>query len=852
MTKVVEEKKSTEPTLEQSIDKIVAEAKEGFQTLRLMKQEEVDHICEAMSIAALEHAWDLAKEAEEETRMGRMEDKYVKNLVAAEEVWHDIKNMKTAGLIKEDTVAQLSYYAVPKGILMGIVPTTNPTSTTIFKTLVAIKSRNPIIFSFHPRALNASQHTLDILREAGEKAGLPKGVLNYLPKVSMEATNYLMHHDEVKAIIATGGPGMVKACYSSGKPAFGVGAGNPPVLVHESTNIKRFVNDTLISKAFDNGVICSTESTLVVQKSIYKDVKKEMIAQGAYFVPEDRIDEFEAKCFPEHGIAGNVVGQDAYEIGKITGFDVPETATVIVAEIKDINRKLSNEKLCPIVAMIPYTTLEDGFAKCHHCLVEGAGHTAAIQIDKAANEELVATFAAEMNANRIIINQPTALASIGGIYNNMTTSFTLGCGSAGGNSISHNATPEDLIDVKIVANRRNNMQWQRQPAKIFTEPNAINYLSKIHGERFFIVADKGVKALGMVSKVEEQLRLNRRFKDYTVFTDVEPDPSIQTVTKLAEEMEMFNPDTIIAIGGGSVIDAAKTAKMLYDSEFKSNFFGAKQRFLDIRKRVYKFPDMSKSQLVAIETSASTGSSITPFAVVSEGNIKYPLADYELTPDIAISDPVLSETAPKSLMRAGYIDIMTHAIEAYTSIMSTEYTSGMALQVIKGVFDHAVPAYNGDVKSKHILHDLSLMAGITFGSSLLGYVHSFSHKTGGEFHLPHGYNIAIFLPEVIKMQNKVPFKRTAWSKQEVYNASQKYQEIAEYCGFKNTDELVKKIYEIEDAMELKHTFHDYDIDVKDFEERIDRMAENIIQDNCSATAMMSWMIPEIKEVLNRVK
>lgn len=838
------------------VDELVNNGINALTELKKLSQEDIDKIVHEMAIAVLDKHMYLAKLAVEETGRGIYEDKAIKNMYATEEIWNNIKNLKTVGIIEEDEEKELKYVAEPLGVICGVTPTTNPTSTTIFKTLISIKTRNPIIFAFHPSAQRCSSETLNIMYEAGLKFGLPINSLQYIHEPSLENTSALMNHSNIATILATGGSAMVKSAYSSGNPALGVGPGNTPSYIEKSANIKRAVNDLILSKSFDNGMICASEQATIVDKEIYKEVINEFAEQNAYIVSKKEIKKLENAVMNENKTAvnPNIVGKSAKHIAHLAGITVPEETNILLVELENVGEKypLSLEKLSPILAIIKSENTNDAFNKCHIMLKHGAGHTACIHT---TDYELAEKFGLEMEACRILINQPTAIGGIGDLYNNLTPSLTLGCGSYGKNSVSHNVGAMDLLNIKTIANRRNNMQWSKVPSKIYFEKNSVNYLKEMDLERVFIVADKSMVNLGFVTKVESVLKQNPKFKEVSVFFDVEPDPSTNTVMKGSEQMKLFKPDTIIAVGGGSVMDASKGMKIFYD-EPDSQFFGAKQKFLDIRKRTYKFPDMSKTKLVCIPTTSSTGSEVTAFAVItdSETHVKYPLADYAITPDVAIVDSKFVETVPKKVVAEGGMDTLCHAIESYVSTLASDYTKGLSLQAIKLVFENLKNSYEGDLTAKHKMHDASTIAGEAFTSALLGINHSLAHKLGGEFGLAHGRCISTLMPLVIKYNSEKPTKRAIWAKYEYARAIDDYVEIAKSIGIyektkiKTVDKLIEKIIELGESVDVSFNFESQGINKEIYMEKAYELAELAFEDNCTISNPRQPLISELEEII----
>ncbi|WP_262314956.1 bifunctional acetaldehyde-CoA/alcohol dehydrogenase [Lacticaseibacillus parakribbianus] len=843
--------------VDKMIDELVANAHEALKVMKTFDQAKIDHIVHRMAIAGLDHHMELAKLAVEETGRGVYEDKAIKNMFATEEIWHAIKDNKTVGVIAEDKQRGLVSIAEPIGVIAGVTPVTNPTSTTMFKSEIAIKTRNPIIFSFHPGAQKSSAKALEVIREEAEKAGLPKGALQYIPVPSIEACQKLMNHPGIATVLATGGPGMVKAAYSTGKPALGVGAGNVPAYIEASANIKQAVNDVILSKSFDNGMVCASEQAVIVDAAIYDQVKAEFIAQGAAFAKQKDIPALSKTVInlEKGSVNPPIVGQSAHTIADWAGIEIPEDAPILIAELKGVGPKfpLSREKLSPVLAMIKAEDHADGFAKAEGMLDNGGlGHTAVIHT---ADEDLALEYADRMNACRILVNSPSTMGGIGDLYNEMIPSLTLGCGSYGGNSISHNVGTIDLLNVKTLTKRRNNMQWVKLPPKIYFERNSVRYLEKMDGlDRVLIVGDRGMEKLGYVKIVEDVL--NQRTNDVQIqtFVDVEPDPSSNTVYKGTEIAKSFKPDAIVAIGGGSVMDAAKGIWLFYDGD--GDFFGAKQKFLDIRKRTYKFPKPTKSKLVCIPTTSGTGSEVTPFAVITDSDtgIKYPLADYALTPDVALVDSQFIETVPPKVVADTGLDVLCHATESYVSTMATDYTKGLSMQAIKSVFANLENSYNGDLDAKAKMHDASTIAGMAFANALLGINHSIAHKLGQTFHLPHGRCIAITMPHVIRYNAKTPKKRAIWAKYSYFQAAEDYADIARALGLKGntTEELVEAyvqaIIDLAHRVGVKLSLKDQGISKEDVLASVDRLAELAYEDNCTVTNPVEPLIADMKQIV----
>ncbi|WP_125579777.1 bifunctional acetaldehyde-CoA/alcohol dehydrogenase [Lacticaseibacillus suibinensis] len=854
---MLKDKPETQTDIEANIDQLVANAQEALKVLKTYDQEKIDQIVHRMAIAGLDHHMELAKMAVEETGRGVYEDKAIKNMFATEEIWHSIKDDKTVGVISEDKQKNIVQIAEPIGVIAGVTPVTNPTSTVMFKSEIAIKTRNPIIFSFHPGAQKSSARALEVIRDEAKKVGLPDGALQFIAIPSIEACQALMHHPGIATILATGGPGMVKSAYSSGKPALGVGAGNAPAYIEATANIKQAVNDIVLSKSFDNGMVCASEQGAVVDAAIYDDVKKEFTAQGAYFVKQKDIKKLTETVINTDKMAVNprIVGQSAWQIANWAGIDVPKDTPLLIAELKGVGDKfpLSHEKLSPVLAMFKASGHEEAFEMAETMLdIGGLGHTAIIHT---ADDDLALDYADKMQACRVLVNSPSTFGGIGDLYNEMIPSLTLGCGSYGGNSISHNVGTIDLLNIKTLAKRRNNMQWVKLPPKIYFERNSVRYLEKMDGlDRVLIVGDRGMEKLGYVRIVEDVLKNRTNNVDIQTFLDVEPDPSSNTVYKGTAIAKDFKPDAIVAIGGGSVMDAAKGIWLFYDGD--GDFFGAKQKFLDIRKRTYKFPKPTKSKLVCIPTTSGTGSEVTPFAVITDSDtgIKYPLADYALTPDVALVDPQFIETVPPKVVADTGLDVICHATESFVSTMASSYTKGLSLQALKLAFDNLELSYQGDLDAKAKMHDASTIAGMAFANALLGINHSIAHKLGQTFHLPHGRCIAITFPHVVRYNAKTPKKRAVWSKYNYFRADEDYAEIARYLGLKGntTAELVEAFaqayIDLANRVGVKMSLKEQGITKQAVDESVDRLAELAYEDNCTVTNPVEPLIADMKQIV----
>ncbi|HDX9511640.1 MULTISPECIES: bifunctional acetaldehyde-CoA/alcohol dehydrogenase [Bacillus cereus group] len=849
-----------ENDVQEVVNTLVENGKEALKALESYTQEQVDHIVHEMALSGLDQHMPLAKMAVEETGRGVYEDKCTKNIFATEYIWHSIKKDKTVGIIHEDPHEEVIEIAEPVGVVAGVTPVTNPTSTTMFKAIIAMKTRNPIIFAFHPSAQRCSVAAAKILRDAAIKAGAPENCIQWIEKPSVEATKRLMNHEGVALVLATGGAGMVKSAYSTGKPALGVGPGNVPCYLEKSAHVKRAVNDLILSKTFDNGMICASEQAIIVDKEIYNGVKKEMQDNNCYFVTEEERIKLEKLVINENTCAVNsdIVGKSAHYIASLVGIKVPEDTKILVAEIKGVGAEypLSREKLSPVLACIKANSREEGFKYCEEMLnLGGLGHSAVIH---STNKEVQKQFGLRMKACRLIINSPSAQGGIGDIYNAFIPSLTLGCGSYGKNSVSQNVTATHLINVKRLANRKNNMQWFKLPPKVFFEKHATQYLAKMPNiSRAFIVTDPGMVELGYVDTVTHYLQQHLNDVKVGVFSEVEPDPSDETVFKGAEMMRSFKPDVIIALGGGSAMDAAKGMWLFYEYP-ETKFFGIKQKFLDIRKRTCKFPTLGqKAQFVAIPTTSGTGSEVTPFAVITDkkNNIKYPLADYELTPDVAIIDPQFVMTVPPHVTADTGMDVLTHAIEAYVSIMANDYTDGLALKAIDLVFKYLPRAYkNGnDEEAREKMHNASAIAGMAFANAFLGINHSLAHKLGPEFHIPHGRANAILMPHVIRYNAIKPRKHALFPKYEHFVADERYAYIARTLGLpastveEGVESLVQAIISLGKELNINMSIAGQGVKQEAFENVVDVLSERAFEDQCTPANPKLPLISELKEV-----
>ena len=841
--------------------KQLREAQKKFATYT---QEQVDEIFRQAALAANHNRIKLAKMAVEETGMGIVEDKVVKNNFAAEYIYNQYKNMKTCGVLEEDKTSGITKVAEPIGVISAIVPTTNPTSTAIFKCLIALKTRNAIIISPHPRAKNATIEAARIVLEAAVKAGAPEGIIGWIDQPSVELSQNVMRESDI--ILATGGPAMVKAAYSSGRPALGVGAGNTPAIIDETAHIKMAVNSILLSKTFDNGVICASEQSIVVLEQVYDEVKRELAERGAYILKGEEIDKVRNIILNEKGgLNADMVGQSAYKIAKMAGVNVPETAKVLVGEVTsvELEEPFSHEKLSPVLAMYKAKSFEEALDKADRLIeLGGMGHTSVLYTDQVKNRDRVLTFGERMKTARTLINMPAAQGAIGDLFNfKLAPSLTLGCGSWGGNSVSENVGPKHLINVKSIAERRENMLWFRVPEKTYFKygclPVALAELGDMGKKKAFIVTDKVLFEMGYTNKVTEVLE--SQGIQYKIFSDVEPDPTLRCARAGAAEMTSFQPDVIISLGGGSAMDAAKIMWVMYEHP-EVNFHDLAMTFMDIRKRIYKFPTMGqKAMMVSIATSAGTGSEVTPFAVITdeETGIKYPLADYELTPDMAIVDAELMMTSPKGLTACAGIDVLVHSIEAYVSIMASEYTNGLALEAIRLVFKYLPDAYNEgttNIKAREKMAHASCMAGMAFSNAFLGINHSMAHKLGAFHHLPHGMANSLVMKEVIKFNaTDAPTKQAAFAQYKYPNAAWRYAKIADHLGLGGNTEaekvelLLKAIDELQNKVNMPKTIKDAGVSEVKFFETLDEMVEQAFDDQCTGANPRYPLMSELKEM-----
>ncbi len=859
-----------EPTNEEIdayVDQLVSKAQVALSKFEEFTQEQVDYIVAKCSVAGLDAHGTLAEAAINETGRGVFEDKAVKNLFACEYVTSNLRHLKTVGIINEDPLLGITEIAEPVGVVCGIVPTTNPTSTVIFKSLICLKTRNPIIFSFHPSAHACSVMAAVVIRDAAVAAGAPEDCIQWLDMKSMYATTALMKHPGVATILATGGNAMVSAAYSCGKPALGVGAGNVPAYVEKTCVLPRAVNDIVLSKSFDNGMICASEQAAIVDHEIYDDFMKEIKRFKVYFVNKDEKAKLEQFMFGAAAYSDNVnaaklnpnvVGKPATWIAEQAGIKVPEDTQIICAECAEVgpNEPLTREKLSPVLAILKASSTEDGILKSTQMVeFNGLGHSAAIHTE---DHELSKRFGHACKAIRIIENAPSTFGGIGSVYNAFIPSLTLGCGSYGHNSVSNNVSAINLINIKRIGRRNNNMQWVKLPPKIYFERNSIKYLRDMKEmDKAMIVTDRGMYNLGYVEKIEDVIRRRRNKVDLELFFDVEPDPSIDTVEKGVELMRNFEPDVIIALGGGSSMDAAKVMWLMYEHP-EVNFDDIKQKFMDIRKRAFKFPELGKkARLICIPTTSGTGSEVTPFAVITDkrANKKYPLTDYALTPTVAIVDPELAMTMPASIAADTGIDVLTHAVEAYVSILASDFTDGWAKQAVKLVFDYLEESVTkGTPIAREKMHNAASIAGMAFANAFLGMNHSLAHKIGGEFHVPHGRTNGILLPHVIKYNGTIPTKLNIWPKIENYKADVKYMELAQLIGLKPKTPA-EGVQMFADACEelchkvgLASNFESQGIDKKEWDAAIHRMAMNAYEDQCTPANPRMPMVHDMEAIL----
>ena len=851
----------------ETLEALLARTRAAEEIYAHYTQEQVDAIFKAAAIAANQARLPLAKLAVEETGMGVVEDKVIKNNYASEYIYNAYKNTKTCGVIEKDPIYGEEKVAEPIGVIAAVIPTTNPTSTAIFKTLIALKTRNAIIISPHPRAKKSTIEAAKVVLEAAVKAGAPEGIIGWIDVPSLDMTNTLMKEADI--ILATGGPGMVKAAYSSGKPALGVGAGNTPAIIDESADITLAVNSIIHSKTFDNGMICASEQSVIVLDSIYKAVKKEFSYRGCYFLSPEETEKVRKTILINGSLNAKIVGQPAHKIAALAGVTVPETAKILIGEVEsvEITEEFAHEKLSPVLAMYHAKDIQDAFGKAEHLIADGGyGHTSSIYLNPVTAKPILDEFAERMKTCRILVNTPSSHGGIGDLYNfKMTPSLTLGCGSWGGNSVSENVGVKHLLNIKTVAERRENMLWFRAPEKVYQKkgclPVALDELGTVmHKKKAFIVTDSFLYQNGYTRVVEE--KLDSMGILHTTFSDVAPDPTLACAREGARQMTAFAPDVIIAVGGGSAMDAAKIMWVLYEHP-EADFADMAMRFIDIRKRVYTFPHMGeKAYFIAVPTSAGTGSEVTPFAVITDEKtgIKYPLADYELMPDMAIVDADMMMNAPKGLTSASGIDAVSHALEAYASVMATDYTDGLAIRALQVIFEYLPRAYDSavtgtpDPVAREKMANAATMAGMAFANAFLGVMHSMAHKLGAFHHIPHGIANALMMDEVLRFNSaEAPTKMGTFSQYDHPYTLARYAEIATALGVKGkTDEeklegLIAKIDELKARIGIKPTIRDYVSDEADFMARLDAMSEQAFDDQCTGANPRYPLISEIKQM-----
>ena len=852
----------------ETLEKLIQNVRKAQKEFATFSQEKVDKIFKAAALAANRARIPLAKMAVEETGMGIIEDKVIKNNYAAEYIYNKYKNEKTCGILEEDKSYGYKKIAEPIGVIAAVIPTTNPTSTAIFKSLLALKTRNGIIFSPHPRAKKCTIEAAKIVLEAAVEAGAPENIIGWIDIPSLDLTNAVMQNCDI--ILATGGPGMVKSAYSSGKPAVGVGAGNTPAVIDDTADILLAVNSVIHSKTFDNGMICASEQSVIVLDSIYDKVKDEFQKRGCYILKKDEIDKVRKTMIINGALNAKIVGQKATTIAELAGVKVPDYTKVLIGEVEsvDIFEEFAHEKLSPVLAMYKAKTFDEAIEKASKLVEDGGiGHTSSLYVNTVTENEKIEKFYNAMKTCRVLINTPAAQGGIGDLYNfKLTPSLTLGCGSWGGNSVSENVGIKHLLNVKTVAERRNNMLWFRAPEKVYIKrgclPVALEELKYVMDKkRVFIVTDSFLFENGYTKVVTD--KLNELGIEHTTFSNVAPDPSLACAKEGAKLMSEFKPDCIIAIGGGSAMDAAKIMWVLYEHP-EVDFLDMAMRFIDIRKRVYTFPKMGeKAYFICVPTSSGTGSEVTPFAVITDEStgIKYPLADYELLPKMAIVDADMMMNAPKGLTSASGVDALVHSIEAYVSMMATEFTDGLALEAIKLIFEYLPRAYEKgaqDPEAREKMAHAATLAGMAFANAFLGICHSMGHKLGAFHHLPHGITVALVLDEVMRYNSsEAPYKMGTFPQYDHPHALRRYAEIAEYLGITGKDDneklekLIQKIDELKDAVGVKHSIKDYGIKEEDFLATLDEMSELAFDDQCTGANPRYPTIEEIKDLYLKV-
>lgn len=848
----------------ETLTKTLERVKNAQKEFSKYSQEQVDKIFQAAAIAANEARIPLAKMAVEETGMGIVEDKVIKNHYAAEYIYNKYKNEKTCGVIYQDDSYGIKKIAEPVGIVAAVIPTTNPTSTAIFKTLIALKTRNGIIISPHPRAKKSTIEAAKTVLEAAVKAGAPEDIIAWIDVPSLELTNMLMQSADI--ILATGGPGMVKAAYSSGKPALGVGAGNTPAVIDESANVILAVNSIIHSKTFDNGMICASEQSVIVSDKIYDKVKDEFVKRGCYILNPEETEKVRKTIIINGALNAKIVGQKAHTIAELAGVSVPENTKILIGEVEsvDLSEEFAHEKLSPVLAMYKSSSFDDALEKAYRLIEDGGlGHTSSLYVNTVTEKEKIEKFYSKMKTCRVLVNTPSSQGGIGDLYNfKLTPSLTLGCGTWGGNSVSENVGIKHLLNIKTVAERRENMLWFRAPEKVYMKrgclPVALEELKNVmNKKRVFIVTDTFLYENGYTKVVTD--KLDEMGIVHETFFNVAPDPTLACAKEGAKLIDAFKPDCIIAIGGGSAMDAAKIMWVLYEHP-EVDFLDMAMRFMDIRKRVYTFPKMGeKAYFIAVPTSAGTGSEVTPFAVITDETTgqKYPLADYELLPKMAIVDADMMMNAPKGLTSASGIDALVHSIEAYVSMMATEFTDGLAIEAIKTIFEYLPRAYEegaNDPIAREKMANAATMAGMAFANAFLGICHSMGHKLGAYHHLPHGVTVGLVLDEVMRFNaEEVPTKMGTFPQYEYPHALRRYAEIADSLNLGgNTDQeklerLINKIDELKERVGFKKTIKDYGISEEDFLSTLDEMSEKAFDDQCTGANPRYPLISEIKEI-----
>ena len=848
----------------EKLEEAIARTREAQKKFATYTQEQVDKIFLAAASAANKARISLAKMAVAETGMGIVEDKVIKNNYAAEYIYNAYKDTKTCGIIEEDKAFGIKKIAEPIGVIAAVIPTTNPTSTAIFKCLIALKTRNAIIISPHPRAKNSTIAAAKLVLEAAVAAGAPEGIIDWIDVPSLEMTNTVMKEADI--ILATGGPGMVKAAYSSGKPALGVGAGNTPAIIDESADLLLAVNSIIHSKTFDNGMICASEQSVIVLDTIYDAVKSEFAARGCYFLKPAEIEKVRKTIIINGALNAKIVGQPAAKIAELAGVTVPEGTKILIGEVEsvELSEEFAHEKLSPVLAMYKATSFSDALDKAEQLVADGGyGHTSSVYLNEVTETEKLNEFAARMKTCRILVNTPSSHGGIGDLYNfKLAPSLTLGCGSWGGNSVSDNVGVKHLLNIKTVAERRENMLWFRAPEKVYIKkgclPVALDELRTVRGaKKAFIVTDTFLYQNGYTKPITD--KLDEMGIAHTTFFNVQPDPTLGNAKEGAAQMAAFKPDTIIALGGGSAMDAAKIMWVMYEHP-EADFMDMAMRFIDIRKRVYTFPKMGeKAYFIAVPTSAGTGSEVTPFAVITDEatGVKYPLADYELLPNMAIIDTDFHMSAPKGLTAASGIDAVTHAVEAYAAMLATDYTDGLALQALKNIFKYLPRAYeNGqtDIEAREKMANAATMAGMAFANAFLGVCHSMAHKLGAFHHLPHGVANALMIEEVLRFNaSEAPAKMGTFSQYDHPHTLARYAEIADYLGLGGTtdteklENLIKAINDLKAKVGIKETIKDYGVDEKVFLDNLDEMVEQAFDDQCTGANPRYPLMSEIKQM-----